>query len=217
METDSTALNVVGPILVLLLIAYAIVEWFIWERKGQIASWLTLAERDLNRHINDGIDHAGRRDVVTQRSEWVAGYPLLQQITGFGHKTIAEEMILLNEADRVGKGAAMGRASITAFLLRELYEGNIETAQSRVWLEVVNGGKPPYIAPGIYELIGYAKFDKDKGFPPGAGVSPTMLKRVVRERGYPLNIQIIKTDPAGKKFRIRGIEVVQELTQQKLS
>ena len=125
-------------------------------------------------------------------------------------------MVLLNETDRANKGNAMSRASITAFLLRELYEGNVETAQSKIWAEVVNTGKPPYIAPGIYELVGYAKFDEKTGFPPHSGVSPTMLKRVVRERGYPLNIQIIKLDPAGKRFRIRGMEVLQELTQQKI-
>ncbi|HEY7645151.1 MAG TPA: hypothetical protein VH858_08980 [Hyphomicrobiales bacterium] len=214
-ESDNNILGTVGPILLALLAAYAIVEWFVWERKGQIASWLNLAERDLNNNLNSAREHDGRKGVVTERSEWVAGYPLIQ-VSGLGHKTIAEEMVLLNEADRASKGNAASRATITAFLLRELYEGNVETAQSKIWSEVVNTGNPPYIAPGIYELVGYAKFDRNTGFPPNSGVSPTMLKRVVRERGYPLNIQIIKADPAGKRFRIRGMEVLQELTQQKI-
>lgn len=214
-ESDNNILDTVGPILIALLAAYAIVEWFVWERKTQIAAWLNLAERDLNNNLSSGLEHGGRKDIVAQRSEWVAGYPLIQ-VSGLGHRTVAEEMVLLNETDRANKGNAMSRASITAFLLRELYEGNVETAQSKIWAEVVNTGKPPYIAPGIYELVGYAKFDEKTGFPPHSGVSPTMLKRVVRERGYPLNIQIIKLDPAGKRFRIRGMEVLQELTQQKI-
>lgn len=214
-ESDNNILGTVGPILLALLAAYAIVEWFVWERKCQIAAWLNLAERDLNNNLSSGLEHTGRRDVVSQRSEWVAGYPLIQ-VSGLGHRTIAEEMVLLNETDRANKGNAMTRASITAFLLRELYEGNVETAQSKIWAEVVNTGKPPYIAPGIYELVGFSRFDDQNGFPRYSGVSPTMLKRVVRERGYPLNIQFIKADPAGKRFRIRGMEVLQELTQQKL-
>jgi hypothetical protein len=214
-ESESNIVSTIGPLLIALVFAYAIVEWFVWERKGQIASWLNLAERDLNNNLSSGLEHGGRKDVVSQRSEWVAGYPLIQ-LSGLGHRTVAEEMVLLNEADRAGKGAAMGRASITAFLLRELYEGNVETAQSKIWTEVVNTGKPPYIAPGIYELVGYAKFDPATGFPPHSGVSPKLLKRVVRERGYPLHIQIIKADPAGKRFRITGMDVLQELTQQKI-
>jgi hypothetical protein len=214
-ESDNNILGTVGPILLALLAAYAIVEWFVWERKTQIAAWLNLAERDLNNNLSSGLEHGGRKDIVAQRSEWVAGYPLIQ-VSGLGHRTVAEEMVLLNETDRANKGNAMSRATITAFLLRELYEGNVETAQSKIWAEVVNTGKPPYIAPGIYELVGYAKFDEKTGFPRYSGVSPTMLKRVVRERGYPLNIQIIKADPAGKRFRIRGMEVLQELTQQKI-
>jgi hypothetical protein len=214
-ESDNNILDTVGPILIALLAAYAIVEWFVWERKSQIAAWLNLAERDLNNNLNSGLEHGGRRDVVAQRSEWVAGYPLIQ-VSGLGHRTVAEEMVLLNESDRASKSAAMSRASITAFLLRELYEGNVDTAQSKIWAEVVNTGKPPYIAPGIYELVGYAKFDEKTGFPPNSGVTPTMLRRVVRERGYPLNLQIIKADPGGKRFRIRGMEVLQELTQQKV-
>ena len=199
----------------MLIIAYLILEYFIWDRKVQIVSWLNLAERDLNNNLSSGLEHGGRKDVVNQRKEWVEGYPMIQ-LSGFGHRTVAEEMVLLNETDRAGKGAAMGRASITAFLLRELYEGNVETAQSKIWAEVVNTGKPPYIAPGIYELVGFAKFDQEKGFPPHSGVSPFLLKRVVREWAYPRSIQFIKTDAAGKRFRIIGRDVLAELTEQKV-
>jgi hypothetical protein len=38
----------------------------------------------------------------------------------------------------------------------------------------------------------------------------------VREFGYPRNIQIVKIDPSGARFRITGRDVLAELTEQKV-
>ncbi len=52
------------------------------------------------------------------------------------------------------QGAAMGKVRMTAFLLRELYEGNVRNAQLKISNEFANGGKP-YIAPGVRQIVGY--------------------------------------------------------------
>jgi len=230
LETESTLANAVALILVGLLICYGIVELFVFEKKNKIAKYLTLAERDLNSLLNTGLEHGGRRGKVAERRDWATTYlPPAPAITtsysGFpaygnfgsseGFRSAAQELIAANEKDLGGKGAAMGKASITAFLLRELYEGNVKAAQSKIFVETLNGS-PPYIAPGIFELIEFGKFDPKTGFPPESGVESWLLKRVVRERQYPRDIQIIKTDAAGRRFRITGREVLQDLTEQKL-
>jgi hypothetical protein len=140
------------------------------------------------------------------------------QINTGDYKSLAQELVAVNEKELQGKGAAMGKASITAFLLRELYEGNVDTAQSKIYAETLNNeGKPPYIAPGIYELVGFDKFDPITGFPPGAGVNRLLLFAVVLNRGYPRDVQFIKTDDAtGMRTRLTGVRALLELTQQNL-
>ena len=227
--------SMLAPLLAALIIAYVVVEWFIYERKDRIATYLTLAERDLNKLLSSGLEHGGRKGKAAERSDWarpflppagaeggaipalgsgyaMSGFPASSDAT----RNIALEIIAANEKNISGKGAAMGKATITAFLLRELYEGNVDSAQSKIIAEVLNEGKPPYIAPGIRELVGFDQFDEKTGFPPKAGVSPRLLKRVVREMGYPRNIQIVKTDPSGTRFRITGRDVLTELTEQKV-
>ncbi|WP_088348686.1 MULTISPECIES: hypothetical protein [Rhodomicrobium] len=235
-EYENTLANAVALILLVLLVAYAILQWFLDRDKGRIATYLTLAERDLNNLLSGGLEHGGRKGKVAERREWIQSflppppspdsfgvitpspYPIYGNFgSSEGFRNAAQELIQANEKDLGGKGTTMGKASITAFLLREIYEASIGAAQSKIFAETLNnGGTPPYIAPGIYELVGFAKFDPKTGFPPGAGVPGWLLKRVVRERNYPRDIQIIKTDAAGKRFRIEGMAVLRELTQQNL-
>ncbi len=56
----------------------------------------------------------------------------------------------------------MGKASMTAVLLRELYQGSPGRAQKKVAGEIKGGGTP-FVAPGIRELIGFDMFDAMKG------------------------------------------------------
>ena len=66
----------------------------------------------------------------------------------------------------------MSKARFTAFLLREIYEGNVKDAQRKIFNEVKSGNSDPYIAPGVREIVGYDKFNendvKNNGFPPRA-------------------------------------------------
>ena len=216
MDIQDDIVTTLVPLLLALIGAFLIVEWFIDERKEKIATYLTLAERDLNNLLSSGLEHGGRKSKAVERSEWASAYPIIQ-LSGFGHRTAAEDLIAENEKELKSKGATMGKATITAFLLRELYEGNVGAAQSKIFADTLNNeGTPPYIAPGIYELVGFDKFDAKTGFAPDAGVSSRLLRRVVREMRFPRDIQIVKTDAKGMRFRLTGKEVLTELTEQKV-
>ncbi len=208
----------VGPwsgIGLVLFVAAALIAGMIhlvysYYRLDQIADWLRLAERDFNFSIYSGYDHGGRKGKVAERAEWnrMALTPGFQ-VFNAGYRTVAHEAFELNEKDLASKGAAMGKACTTAFLLRHLYEGDVEVAQAKVFADEKNGGSP-YIAPGIRELIGYDKFDKDNGFPDGAGVGWFELKTTVLLWRFPRHIRIERAP----NDTIRGWAVIREMTQQ---
>jgi hypothetical protein len=181
-------------------------------RLDKIAGWLQLAERDFNSNVNSGLEHGGRKGKAAERAEWnrMAQVPFIQ-IYSAGYRTVAHEAFELNEKDLAGKGAAMGKASITAFLLRELYEGNVNGAQMKVYSDVKNGGSP-YVAPGIREIIGYDEFDKETGFPKGAGESGWDVKMAAKVWGYPRSLLIVRT-AGDKKTPSDNWQVLTELTQ----
>jgi hypothetical protein len=202
---------------VIMAVAFGILTYINFQQ-DLVAQWLTLAERDLNNLLGGGLAHGGRKERVGERKEWneMAQTPAIQINTG-SYRSVAHELVESNEKELSGKGNTMGKASTTAFLLRELYEGNVDTAQSKIHLDTINNGKPPYIAPGIYELVGFDKFDPVTGFPPGAGVNRLLLFAVVLNRGYPRDVQFIKTDDAtGMRTRLTGVRALLELTQQNL-
>jgi hypothetical protein len=188
------------------------------DRLKHIQSCLNRAERDLNSQLSSGMEHGGRKGFAVERSEWnrMTVSPAIQ-IFNAGYRTPAHDLADLNEKDLAGKRGAMGKASATAMLFRELYEGSVATAQSRVMAEVRNSGNVPYIAPGISELIGFDKFDKEKGFPKGAGVNWEDLELAVKIGGFPTqNLIMVKTNAAGERTALRGNEVLLDLTQQKV-
>lgn len=212
-----------SPLLIMLIIilavAYALLSTLFDNQKEKIATYLTLAERDLNNLLGSGLQHGGRREKVQERRDWHNWFaPVRQptvQVNMSGYRDAVHDMLENNEKDLAGKGSAMGKASTTAFLLRELYEGNVEAAQSKIYVDTLNNdGKPPYIAPGIYELVGFKHFSPETGFPPKSGVNQFLLRSVVRQWRFPRAIQIVKTDPTGVRFRITGAEVITDLTQQ---
>ena len=107
----------------------------------------------------------------------------------------------------------MGKVRMTAFLLRELYEGNVKNAQLKIFNEIANGGKP-YIAPGIRQIVGYDQFDvndvKKNGFPPDAGVGWFPLWLTVKLNRYPRNIIMVRADKTVAYNRT----VIEELNRQ---
>lgn len=103
----------------------------------------------------------------------------------------------------------MGKARLTAFLLRELYDGNLKNAQLKIYSEIKSGNKP-YIAPGIWQIVGYDKFDEKKGFPENAGVGWFPLWLTVKLNRYPRNIIMVRAD----KTVARNWTVIDELNRQ---
>ncbi len=192
--------------------------WAICDRYDDIESCLKRAERDLNTLLATGQEHGGRKGKVVERAEWnrMARSPGTQ-IFNAGYRTPAHDLIDWNEKDLAGKGTAMGKATATALLFRELYEGSVETAQSRIVAEVKNGASVPYIAPGLRELIGFDKFDPvNVCFEDGAGADSDDLQLVAKRRRFPSdNLIMVKTNAAGVRTALYGNAVLIDLTEQK--
>ncbi len=171
-----------------------------------ISAYLTLAERELNFLIRSGFPPSpkGRKDTAQERADWVQT-TILNELS-----SVPDELVRLNQKDLEGVGANSGKARITAFLLRELYAGNIKNAQSKVYAETKTGGKLPFIAAGLRELLELDKFDTDKGFQTDAGVPWSFLLLAVQLGGHPSHIKMVK----GTGEVLRNNEVIRELTQQ---
>jgi hypothetical protein len=204
-------------ILAALLFGFWYLKYEIGNQEIAVERWLTLAEREFNRLVSSGLSHGGRKDKVEERRVWneMARIPEGVQINAENYRSAAHYLIELNEKDIAGKGTAMGRATDLAFLLRFLYEGDVKAAQAKIFVDARNNDwKVDYMAPGIYELVGFDKFEKEKGFPEGAGVERWLLKRVVRARGFPKDIRMVQTDNSGRKTVRYGTDALVELVQQ---
>lgn len=218
---ENDTLNTLAALVLLLLLGLGAVEYIIYDKGERVATYLILAERDLNNLLASGLAHGGRKERVDERAEWnkLVGDPGLQ-VLNKGYQTVAQTLIEANEKELTGKGAAMGKASITAFLLRELYAGNVKAAQIKIIAETRNSaeGKPPYIAPGIDKLVGFDKFDpKALMFEKGAGVDKYLLRRVVRDWKFPRDIRWVKTDSAtGRKSFYEPMDALAQLYQQNI-
>lgn len=200
-------------IAILFLIILGIIEYVIYEKAKTVAVYLTLAERDFNANLNSGQSHGGRKSNIEERREWnkmalpfegtvpADVLPSLKALANVqcnraDYTPISHELINTNERELAGKSAAMGKASMTAFLLRELYLGNIDAAQQKIIAETRNNnGKTPYIAPGIDVIVGFDKFKADElRFEEGAGVDDWLLKRAVRGWKFPRDIRWLNDD-----------------------
>lgn len=213
-------LNTLAVIALVLAVGFAVVEYIIYKKCKKIAAYLTLAERDFNALVASGLGHGGRRERVAERREWNEMVnPVAVNVLGEKYRTVAHELIAANEKELGGKGATMGKATITAFLLRELYNGNVRNAQIKIIAETRNNDerKTPYIAPGIDVLVGFHKFDKKElRFEPGAGVDKWLLKRVVKDWNFPREIRWIKTDSDGSKVFREPMDALGQLYQQNI-
>jgi hypothetical protein len=197
-------------LLVLLLVGFLLLLIVYLPQTYQISEWLTLAERDMNSLLRGwGGGYGNRKDVVKERAEWLTMIP---DSDPGALVDVYKEFFTLNQEDLKSggpQGGAMGKARMTAFLLRELYEGNVKNAQLKIFNEVANGGKP-YVAPGIRQIVGYDRFDEKKGFPPGAGVGWFPLLLTVKLNRYPRNIIMVRADKSVAYNRT----VIDELNRQ---
>lgn len=207
---------IVGTI-VLVILGYWYFE--VKDRLDSIASCLKRAERDMNALLASAMEHGGRKGAVKERAEWhQMVQPAGNQIFNEGYRTPAHDIIEWNEKDRISKGTAAGKASATAFIFRELYEGSIGTARAKIEADIRNGGSAPYLAPGFREIIGTHKYDKDNDkFTWEGGKDSDELEYVVKHRKFPTqNLVMVKTNAAGERKELRGYDVLRDLTQQKL-
>jgi hypothetical protein len=204
-------------LIAVLLIAFWFIRYEIDNEETKVKRWLTLAEREFNAQVSSGLSHGGRRERVGERRDWNEMNRIPE--TGVhiykykkGYKNLAHELADLNERDAQKKNDAMGRAGTIAFLLRFLYEGEVKAAQAKIFADARNNdGKVAYMPPGIYELVGFDKFDPVTGFPPNAGVEKWLLKRVVRAYGFPREIRMI--NPNTQSYR-EPIDALSQLIQQ---
>ena len=213
---DLLSHNGVGIVVLLLFVLPLFIFLFIFlPQTYRISEWLTLAEREMNSLLRGwGGGYGNRKDVVKERAEWLSMIPVTDDPASFAD--IYKNFFDLNQEDLKSggsQGVAMGKVRLTAFLLRELYEGNVRNAQLKIFNEFANGGKP-YIAPGIRQIVGYDQFDMDKykktGFPPDAGVGWFPLWLTVKLNRFPRNIVMIRTD----KSRAYNRDVIEELNVQ---
>lgn len=202
-------------LIVLLVIGYSQVRFRRLLTEAWIERCLVAAERDLNSLLSGGLTHDGRKAKIAERREWneMARLPVLQ-INAPGYRSIAHDLVEANEKEMVGKSTTMGKAAMTAYLLRELYAGDVWAAQMKIFADTRNNaGVAPYIAPGIYELVGFARFNALTGFPPYSGAKPWDLARVVRKRGFPRDIRMIQTDETGAKSFRDPMDALAQLVQ----
>lgn len=195
-------------VVVALLAGFILILLFYMPQTYDIADWLTLAERDMNANLRGwggGLSADARKKIVEERANWLSMVPAS---TPEVYKMFFE----LNQKDLESGGGpapAGAKARFTAFLLRELYEGNVRNAQLKIFNDVRSGGKP-YIAPGIWQIVGYDDFDEKKGFPPGAGVGWFPLLLTVKLNRFPRDIIMVKPD----KTVVENWAVINELNQQ---
>ncbi len=205
-------------LILILLAAFVAVRYVIFLQEEKVARCLILAERDFNNLISGGMSHGGRLERVAERREWnrLADLPTIQ-INTDGYRSVAHELVAANEKELGGKGSTMGKASITAFLLRELYQGLVDNAQIKIAAEMRNSGSLPYVAPGIDQLVGLDKFNTvTMTFPPDAGVEPWLLRRVVRNWGFPREILMVQILPSGERLYRPPLQALEQLIQQNL-
>jgi hypothetical protein len=204
-------------VLLLFLLGYTVIYLLLSNHKLDFAiNCLKSAERDLNDCLSSGMEHGGRKGRVKERYEWnrLVKNPVKQALKA-GFQTVAHDLVKANEDEVQGKRKSMGKASTTAFLLRELYEGDVMSAQRKIFADTKNGDRIPYVAPGIRELVDFEHFDKQNGFPPGSGVSALTLKMAVLLGRFPKYLIMVKTAADDKKTVLRGWDVIKELTQQR--
>jgi hypothetical protein len=181
---------------------------------GQIQGWVKLAERELL-GILRAWDQTGRQNIWKERAEWVA----LEQVPAYrlvdpDREPLSHRAFELAKADMVSRGTAMGNATFTAILLREVYGGNYGRPKIKIEAELA-ADKTPFVAPGLKQLFGYGVEEKTvdgktekklKWDPPHDSVK---LSMAMREGGFPNQLFLVDKDKT-----LKGWEAVWKLTQQ---
>jgi hypothetical protein len=193
-----------AAIILLVLVVLLVLLLINYPQTYKLSEYLTLAERELNALLRGwGGGYSNRKDVVKERADWLSMIP--------GTPEVYKQFFELNQEDLKSggpQGGAMGKARFTAFLLREIYEGNVRNAQIKILNELKSGGKP-HIAAGIREIVDYDEIEKTKELPKNyIGYFPMIL--TVKLHHHPKHIIMVRTD----KTVAENWAVLNELNQQ---
>ncbi len=198
-----------GAVALLLLLLLALIAFFSHSlvQAYEISEKLTLAERELTallRGWGGGLSKDTRLDRVKERVSWLHEIKRPEHYDELYKDFYSKSD---KELDGGGQGDAMGKARITAFLLREVYEGNVINAQRKIYNEyVVSGKKIPHIVAGLREILDVDNFNPEMpilnrtpekyagpGFPPGSGTPWHILRLAARFYGHPRHIVMVQS------------------------
>jgi hypothetical protein len=183
----------------LLLLILALLVAFIYNlmQAYEVSEKLTLAERELTgllRGWGGGMSKDTRIDRVKERVSWLGEIKRPETYDDLYKDFYSKSD---KEMDGGGQGESMGKARSTAFLLREVYEGNVLNAQRKIYNEWKNSGKVPFMVAGLREILGVDKFDASKypppGFPPDAGTPWYVLNLATRFYRHPRHIVMVQS------------------------
>jgi|GEM_PF-4031789 len=122
-------------------------------RLDEISGWLKLAEREMNVILKgvEGASSTGRSDMRIKWWNEINSKDLFSKTP--------DKIFELNEEDAKNRGGPGPKAAITAFLLREIYDGDIELAQAKIEAEMIaNNGNPPFVVAGLRNILGLDEF-----------------------------------------------------------
>ncbi len=203
---------------VFFVVFLAIAAFFVWlgrllfVQAYEISDYLTLAEREMNvllRGWGGGLAADARKKMAEERASWLGMIP---KEKADAVAAVFKEFYDQNQKELAGGAQAnsMGRARMTAFLLREVYEGNVGLAQLKIINEFKNSGKVPFVVSGLRQLLELDSFDEKAGrfTRPGIGWFP--LTVAVKLHRHPRHILMVKPD----KSVIENWAVIDELNRQ---
>lgn len=194
-----------------------------WDQKGRIgkvrerAEWAAMANPAIFPTLFHLLKDDQRLvDLAQEPSKWsqlaqpMMSPPQAPQTyypEAFGK--LAEQAFEMAKSDMAGRGTAMGKATMTAILLREMYQGSTGRALKKIVHEFKAGGTP-FIAPGLRQLLAFDKFDMEKKEFPGdhAPVNWIMLCLAVEHGKFPKELRLVD---GGKLFQ--GWIVIKKLTE----
>lgn len=200
------------------LVVLAIAAFLIWItlaiiEADKFSNYLTLAEREMNallRGWGGGLAADARKKLAEERAGWLGMIP---RDKADAVSDVYKQFFDLNQKELAGgaQGDFMGKARITAFLLREIYEGNVKNAQLKIENEFKNGGKLPYIAAGVRQILDLDHFDATAGRFKRPGVAWSFpLWLGAKLYGHPRRIIMVKPD----KSVVENRGVIDELNRQ---
>jgi hypothetical protein len=199
-----------------------------WDQAGRVgkvrerAEWAAMA----NPEIFPSIFHVLKDPDSTPKDAnlvWLAGdagkwraqnVPVVQAELPEAFGKLATDAYELNKTDMSNRGAAMGRVTWMAVLLRDVYQSSYGRAKAKLKAELDSGGTP-YVPPGLKELFGFGikeetvdgKTVKSLIFDPPHDY--IKLKLALRQGQFPKELLLKDKD---KVFT--GWETIWKLTQQ---